>query len=52
MAARAISRLAAITAATVSIDGAGSSTADGQGALERPVGDPQAVVTSDRPAAG
>ena len=44
MPASAISRLAAITAATVSIDGVGSSPTAAKRAVERPAGDAQAVL--------
>ena len=44
MPASAISRLAAITAATVSIDGVGSSPTTAERAVERPRGDLQPVV--------
>ena len=43
MAARAISRLAIITAETVSIDGAGLSPTAASAPVERPAGDPQPV---------
>ena len=44
MPARAISRLAAMTATTLSIDGTGSSPTVAERTVQRPPGDPQARV--------